>query len=72
MLKRCIYCGGEIKPTADFFKQNGEEGYKKMKEKFKEEFGYELPESEDFNCIECGQGYNKNLNPIELKLSWLR
>ena len=72
MIKECIYCQAEIKPVEGFFKQAGEEDYKEMRENFKKEFGFDLKKSKNFNCLSCGQVYDKSGNPLQFKLGWLQ
>lgn len=66
-------CGGEIKPMMDFFKQDDPEGKRreKMQKNFKKIFGKDLPDFKGFNCIECGQAYNEQLQKEPWKLGWL-
>lgn len=72
MIKNCLYCKAEVKPVEGFFKQTGEEDYKEMRKRFKEEFGYELQKSDRLNCINCGQVYDKKGKPLPYKLGWLQ
>ena len=72
MIKNCLYCKEEVKPIQGFFEQTGKEDYKKMREQFKEEFGYELQESDNYNCLNCGQVYDKKGEPLPFKLGWLQ
>lgn len=71
IIKKCIYCGGEIKPVEDFFKLNGGKSYEEMKKEIKKLLG-KYKESENFNCIECGVVYDKYLKPTNMKLGWLK
>ncbi len=71
-MKDCIYCKGKVLPVEGFFKQTGEEDYIEMRKRFKEEFGFELQKSKNFNCISCGQVYDKKGEPLSFKLGWLQ
>ena len=68
IVKKCIYCGGEIKSVEDFYKQDGMKEYEEHRKEL-DEMG--IPPSENFNCIECGQVYNRYLKPMKIKLGWL-
>jgi hypothetical protein len=69
---RCKECGGELRPKADFFKQDGPEKYEEIKKKFKKEFGTDLPEPTGYNCIKCGACYDNNYKREEINLGWLK
>ena len=62
IIKKCIYCGGEIKSCNDFY---DEEFHKELAKQG-------ISKSEKFNCIECGQMYDKYLKLMKLKLAWLK
>lgn len=68
----CEECGGELKPKVDFFKQKGEKHYQEMKEKFKKEFGQELPEPEGYNCIKCGACYSTDFKREKFNIGWIK
>ncbi|MBS3090264.1 hypothetical protein J4433_00660 [Candidatus Pacearchaeota archaeon] len=70
-MKKCIYCNGELKLVEDFFKQHGEEQYDELRKEFRENIGVEMKKLEDYNCIECGRIYDKNLEPTKFSLGWL-
>lgn len=66
----CRYCecGGEIRPTIDFFEKENRE---KKKKDFKERFGKELPDLKNYNCINCGQCFDENFKKMSIRLGWL-
>lgn len=64
----CIYCGGELKPVEDFFKNDN---YEIMKEKFKGLTGMDWKESPDFNCAKCGEVYDETFTAKGYKIEWL-
>ncbi len=68
--KKCIYCGGEVKPVEDFFKQNSQ--YEEMKKEFKQITGFDWQESQDYNCVSCGIVYDGLLRPKGYKIAWLQ
>ena len=70
-LPKCKKCGGELKPKIDFFRQNDKNGFKKIQESFRKEFGKELPEPKGYNCISCGACYDQDLKREKLNLAWL-
>ena len=73
IIKKCIYCGGEIKSCDDFYKQDGrEKEYAKLKKRFEKKLGTKWKNSENYNCIKCGQMYDEFLKPMEFKRGWLK
>ena len=64
-------CNGELKPKIDFFKQDGENEFKKIQKNFKKMFGKPLEVSEGYNCIECGACYDENFKRESYNMAWL-
>ena len=68
---KCI-CGGELKLVEDFFKQGGIKYYNEMAAEFEKVVGRKWSESIDYNCIECGQVYDKDFAAKGYKMAWLK
>lgn len=65
---KCIYCNGEVKPTAELFKKENEERFKLMMKKLE----ITSEEKLNYNCVDCGQAYSPKGAVLKYKVNWLK
>lgn len=69
--KKECKCGGEIRPTIDFYKQDGEEKFERVKKDAMKEFGLDFAKVMGYNCIKCGLCFDENMKEMNFRLGWL-
>jgi len=69
---KCKDCGGTLKPKIKFFNQSDPNGFSKLAESFKKEFGKELKVLKGYNCIKCGSCYDLNFKRQKFNILWMK